>query len=191
MLQGTYQSAISIKNIIPIEDYSRIVEPIITPLIADGDLEAFAQGMFQRNNFKNKDVFPQFQPPFYETDNEPIIDQYFNEIYTYTSPAFMKIESLDVQPNHRKVMLLDVEKDGFSIKNDFLSVPRVIRDKWNGDIDFITGQTILPSDYAIRKAKGDMSLKDVFGYQKVRLDSGEPLIYYKKVIFYRYYKIVI
>jgi len=182
MLQGTYQSAISIKNIIPIEDYSRIVEPIITPLIADGDLEAFAQGMFQRNNFKNKDIFPSFQPKFFETDNEPIIDQYFNEIYTYTSPAFMKIESLDVQPNHRKVMLLDVNYDGFSIKNDFLSVPRVIRDKWNGDIDFITGQTILPSDYAIRKAKGDMSLKDVFGYQKVRLDSGEPLVYYKKVI---------
>lgn len=182
MLQGTYQSAISIKNIIPIEDYSRIVEPIITPLVADGDLEAFTQGMFQRNNFKNKDVFPQFQPPFYETDNEPIIDQYFNEIYTYTSPAFMKIESLDVMPNHRKVMLLDVEKDGFSIKNDFLSVPRVIRNKWNGDIDFITGRTILPSDYAIRKAKGDMSLKDIFGYQKVRLDSGQPLVYYKKVI---------
>ncbi len=182
MLQGTYQSAISIKNIIPIEDYSRIVEPIITPLIADGDLEAFAQGMFQRNNFKNKDIFPSFQPKFFETDNAPIVDQYFNEIYTYTSPAFMKIEPLDVQPNHRKVMLLDVNYDGFSIKNDFLSVPRVIRDKWNGDIDFITGQTILPSDYAIRKAKGDMSLKDVFGYQKVRLDSGEPLVYYKKVI---------
>ena len=31
IVQGNYQSAVSIKNIVPLEDYAAIVSPIITP----------------------------------------------------------------------------------------------------------------------------------------------------------------
>jgi hypothetical protein len=58
ILQGTYASPLSIREIIPIEDYSAIVEPIISGLVANQSLDEFTKGWYQRNNFRNSDVFP-------------------------------------------------------------------------------------------------------------------------------------
>ncbi len=40
------------------------------------------------------------------------------------------------------------------------------------------GETVTNSMFAIRKSKGDLSLKDVFGYQKVKYADGSPVIIY-------------
>jgi adenosyl cobinamide kinase/adenosyl cobinamide phosphate guanylyltransferase len=180
ILQGTQASSISIKNIIPLEDYSAIVTPIITSLVNDGSLSAFEKGMFQRNNFKNTDVIKSYSPRFRQKANSMVIDNWTgDEVYSYYSPAFISIEELDVIANRRQIMFVPVKDAGFISNDDFVTVPRVIT-YFGTKIDFITGETVKPSDFKIRKDKGDLSLKDVFGYQKVKLDTGEPLIHVTK-----------
>ena len=179
MLQGTYQSAISIKNIIPIEDFSENIAPIISTLIADTDVQAFSEGWFQRNNWKDNDVWKTVTPTFFlPQDAAPIgIDQYENDIYQYISTAyFPNIQNLNVTSVERRILTLSDRFNFLDINADFVLVPRVINQ--DGDqIDMKTGQTITPSMFAQRKAKGDLSLKEVFAYKKVKFKNGEPLTY--------------
>jgi hypothetical protein len=59
ILQGTYQSAISIKNIIPIEDYAKKVENAISSAASDLNLDNFStSGAFERNNWNDDDIVP-------------------------------------------------------------------------------------------------------------------------------------
>jgi hypothetical protein len=73
--------------------------------------------------------------------------------------------------------MLVSEKYNFAdTQQDFLLVDRVVTDLKTGDrIDMKTGMGVRNSDYARRKANGDMSLYDVYGYQKVKFDDGTPL----------------
>ena len=57
ILQGTYQSAISIKNIIPIEDYANKVKPAIDSVSSDLNADNFSKGAFERNNWNDENVF--------------------------------------------------------------------------------------------------------------------------------------
>jgi hypothetical protein len=179
MLQGTYQSAISIKNIIPIEDFSETIAPIISTLVADTDVQAFSQGWFQRNNWKDNDVWKTVTPTFYLPQGAaPInLDQYGNEIYQYISTAyFPNIQNLNVASVERRILTLSDRFNFLDINADFVLVPRVINQK--GDqIDMETGKTITSSMFAQRKAKGDLSLKNVYAYKKVKFKNGQPLTY--------------
>jgi hypothetical protein len=183
ILQGTYQSAISINNIIPIEDYSKIIKPVIDTLVANPSLDAFAQGSFQKNNFKDEDVFPIFYPKFLAASEDPIAEQtnqfgdHIADVYQYFSPSFPNIEALNLQSTDRKILTINEAFYSSMVGNDFIKVPRVVVDRKTGEtIDMITGQTITKKDFAVRKAKGDFSLQDVFGYQKVKYSNGQPLI---------------
>jgi predicted NAD-dependent protein-ADP-ribosyltransferase YbiA (DUF1768 family) len=52
---------------------------------------------------------------------------------------------------------------------------------WTGArVNMDNGETVTNSMFAIRKSKGDLSLKDVFGYQKVKYADGSPLIIYNE-----------
>jgi hypothetical protein len=176
IIQGTYQSAVSIKNIIPIEDYSAIVKPIIDTVVADKRMDAFSQGLFQRNNWKDRSVFGKHSPKFFTTSQIPSVDQYGNDVYTYYSPAFPNIPEFNSKSKDRKVMLVSEKYNSADIEKDFLLVDRVVTDKNTGDrIDIKTGMQVRNSDYARRKAMGDMSLYDVYGYQKVKFEDGTPL----------------
>jgi len=187
ILQGGYQSAISIKNIIPIEDYSDIVTPVVNFIVSDESLQAFAQGMFQRNNFGDDTAMPIIQPKFFLSADMPVgeqvnsIGEHYADVYQYYSSLFPNISALGIKSMDRRILLLSDKYNYFDVKNDFVKVPRVVTDKKNGaNIDMVTGKTITKLDFATRKKKGDYTLQDVFGYAKVKLPNGEPLIYYKK-----------
>jgi len=178
LLQGNYQSAISIKNIIPIEDYSNIVSPIIEQLVTDKTLDPFLEGMFQRNNFKDEDIMPTFTPRFFDSSTRssedipvPIaIDSLGNEIYAYNSPNFANLKSIGIQSKDRRILLLDPKYNSYNIEDEYLKISKVIYNEFAGDyINMQTGQSVTKSEFAQRKSKGDNSLYDVYGYKKVFL----------------------
>ena len=182
ILQGTYQSAISIKNIIPIEDYAEVVTPVVEAIVADENLQAFSDSMFHTNNFSDDTIMPVVQPKFFQASEGPIAEQldslgnYYADIYQYYSSLFPSVEAFSIKSSERKILLLSEKFNSYDIQNDFIKVPRVVTDRKTGaSIDMVTGQTITKLDYAVRKAKGDYSLNDVFGYAKVKLPTGEPL----------------
>ena len=185
ILQGGYQSAISIKNIIPIEDYSEIVTPVVNSIVSDESLQAFSQGMFQRNKFADDAIMPVVQPKFFAASDMPIgeqvnsIGEHYADIYQYYSSLFPNVDVLNIKSTDRKILLLSPKYNYLDVRNDFVKVPRVVTDKKTGaTIDMVTGKTITKLDYVNRKKKGDYSLQDVFGYAKVKLPNGEPLINY-------------
>jgi len=187
ILQGTYQSAVSIKNVIPTEDFSAKIKDIISTLTADPDVRAFANGWFQRNNWKDSLIVPRVQPKFFfpfdprtgDKADMPIgVDTFGNDIYQYISPAFIHTElsGLNLKPSDRKVLFLSEIYNASDVKYDVVTIPRIMRLD-NGDlINITTGRTVTGTMYAQRKKKGDMSLYDVFGYQKVKYADGSPVI---------------
>ena len=180
ILQGTYQTGISIKNIIPIEDYSKIIAPVIAPLVSNDSLLSFAQGAFQRNNWKDEKIFGKVKPKFFLAQETPIaVDIYDNDIYQYFSPAFPNIKNLGIKSTDRKILLLSERYNAASLKYDFVKVPRVVEDSFTGTrVNMTNGETVTNSMFAIRKSKGDLSLKDIYGYQKVKYADGSPVIVY-------------
>jgi hypothetical protein len=175
ILQGSAQSNLSIKNIIPIEDYAQVIKPIIDTLSASLDVQNFSKGMFQRNNWKNESVMSTFTPKFFESEDEMWEDEYGNMIYKYNSPAFAGIKLYDVKVNDRKILLLSSKYNVMDIDKDFLKVNR-IQKLGNDFIDIKTGMSVPAKTLAIKRAKGDNTFKQIYGYQKVKYEDGSPLI---------------
>ena len=187
ILQGVYTSPISIRNIIPIEDYAAIAAPIFRTLVADETLDAFSEGFFERNNFSDPLLMPKVTPKFFLASDTPVYMQvnsagmYYADIYQYYSSLFPNIERFKIKSTDRKILLLNEKYNSFDIKNKYVTVPRVVTDKQTGDsIDMKTGLTITKMDYALRMKKGDLSLFDTYGYKKVMGEDGLPLTYVNK-----------
>jgi len=182
LLQGTYNSPISIGNIIPLEDRAAIIAPIIQTLNADSEFNVFAQGAFQRNNWKDSDVFRKISPKFFTNDEQFLgEDAYGNEIYQYVSPAFAPLPTLGITASSRTILALNDKYHSFDIANDYLLVPRVVEDRKTGErVDMETGKTVTNAMFMQRKTKGDLSLKDVYGYKKVRHSDGSPVLTFDK-----------
>ena len=173
IIQGTYSSAISIRNIIPLEDYANIVEPIISSLQVTLLLDGFKEGMFQRNNFRNNDVVKEVA--VYVGEDYNAAQQ---GILSYSSPAFTNVEALGVKSIDRKILTL--QKD-FNENNEFVKVKRLQDIKGVGKYDLLTGKTVTKFEFKQRMEKGDNSLFDVLGYKRVKYISGEPLITSKDI----------
>jgi alkylated DNA repair dioxygenase AlkB len=184
LLQGTYQSSISINNIVPIEDYAKKIKPIIDTLVDDADVEYFTKGMFQKNNWKDETIVPTTTPRFYfERDEnfDPIVeyvgeDPYGNDVYKYKVSPFLEGFDGPTMQERRLVLTLSPIYDARNGANsDFVKVPKVITNKIGENINIVTGQTI--SSQAMRAVRlgGDTSLTDVFGYQKVKYSNGTPV----------------
>ena len=180
ILQGTYPSPVSIKNIIPIEDYAAKIKPIIDKLTASLDIVAFSKGWFQRNNWKDEVIMYTYKPKFKASvaseydEHFPIgEDPYGNEIFQYFAPAFPTTPFGNA--TDRKIITINPTYDPMTVENDFIKINR-IQTINNEQIDFTTGRTITSIMFAKRKENGDLSLKDVFGYQKVKYSNGQPLL---------------
>jgi hypothetical protein len=176
ILQGSYQSAISIKNIIPIEDYSTIVAPVVNSISSDETLQAFTEGMFQRNNFDDVNIMPRVTPFF-----KPKSVDYAAEILGlpsvtgYFSPSFPQIDALSLQSIDRQVLVIGDKYNQKAMNSDYVAVPRVVKLKSGVRVDVLTGNTVTAANYAARKKKGDYSLNDVIGYKRVFVAPEVPL----------------
>jgi len=176
ILQGSYQSAISIKNIIPIEDYAAIVAPVVSSISSDETLKAFADGMFQRNNFDDQLIMPRVTPHF-KTKSQDYAAMILGlpDTSGYYSPSFPKIDALNLQSIDRQVLVIGDKYNQKAMNSDYIAVPRVVKLKSGVRIDVTNGNTVNNASYALRQKKGDYSLNDVFGYKRVFLSTGEPL----------------
>jgi hypothetical protein len=182
ILQGTYQSPLSINNIIPIEDYSKQIKPIIDTLIDDADTKYFSNGMFQKNNWKDEQIMPTVTPRFvFQRDEnfeeiEKILgeDPFGNDVYQYETNVFETV--FDDAENQRLVLTLSPMFDMSNGANsDFVKVPRVFVNKRGQNVDLITGRTISPQAMKSMRMQGNTSLTDYYGYQKVKYSNGEAV----------------
>ncbi len=183
VLQGTYQSAISIKNIIPLEDFAAVVSPIISKLSVDEDVRAFVElNSFQKNNWKDQTVVPKITPKFYANDEDLIgLDINDADIYQYHTKAFPNIEALGVKSGDRRVLLLHPRSKGASY--DVITVPKVL--SVGGEmVDFLTGRTITRTHYAQRRLKGE-DMNTVYGYQAVKDSDGNVISNEKGYLVYK------
>jgi hypothetical protein len=184
ILQGTYQSAISIKNIIPIEDYAKRVTNAIESAASDLNLTNFSKsGAFQRNNWNDENVFKKVTDivPSLYTEGFNTNGEFFVEIDFEQFPTIAGLSEEGV----KNILVLDRFDNFADVSSDYILVPRVVN---NGKqkIDIITGNTITRADYAKRKAIGDTSLNDVMGFEKVKYENGEEFgrgsfVYYKAI----------
>jgi hypothetical protein len=172
IIQGAYQSPVSIVNIIPIEDYSAEIKPIIDSLVSDQDVKAYGeQFLFQKNNFADDTIVPQVMVNFEEMPGVEPIEFGEDLVYFYMSDNFPS--QLGLGPN--KILLLDPRYNRDELEYDIVKMKRLIEQ--DGDtIDVFTGTSVVSAMYAIRKAQGDLSLRDVIGYQKVRYTNGDPVL---------------
>jgi hypothetical protein len=189
ILQGTYQSPISIKNIIPVEDYASHITPIISGLRADDELVAFAKSNeFQRNEWQDNDVVPIVEPRFQEVEDltaDPDAPRRFQAGLVkvgkkFLPGAFPSISTLNVKSNNRQILLLNTKYNAKVTNYDVVKVPRAIsidkKKAEEGKIDVATGTEITNQTYAEKIKKGDTSLQNYYGYQKVKYADGSPVI---------------
>lgn len=173
ILQGTYQTGVSIKNIIPIEDYSAIVAPVIAGLRVTEDMDAFADGMFQRNNWDDSMVFYPLNKVFFKTlSKTPSYEDIAGEpVFEYYSPAvFPNVDALKIKGIDRKILYLDENYDNEAITSgDYVKIKRVAANKNGGElVDVVKGVGLSKKAYAIMKKAGNPIITQVLGYQKVK-----------------------
>jgi hypothetical protein len=174
ILQGTYQSAVSIKNIVPLEDYAAVLNPIMGPLQVDKDIRTFAkERKFERNNWKDENVVPRIIPKIDEENTNTLgEDEYGNEINQYLYDNFFGLASLNITAADKTFIAINPYQKGSN--NDVIVIPGMFK---LGDetVDFMTGETITSMDISIRRQRGDRSMDVVHGYKKVRDAFGQPV----------------
>lgn len=193
ILQGSKRTRLSIKNIIPLEDYAEIVTPIVEQATPNLATDVFAKGMFERNNFTSDTIMPVFYPKFI---NIPAVGpkQHFTidkvtkeDVYIYKSvgnktPIFPTVTILGVNKRDKRLMVVNQRYNFRIIDNEFLKVPRTIQvenEHLEGRREFVdltTDRAITYSAYREALKKGDTSFYDFFGYQKVKLPDGSNFI---------------
>jgi hypothetical protein len=183
LIQGTYQSAVSIKNVIPLEDYADIIDPIVSTVVVDEDVQNFAKdNWFERNNWNDENIVPRVTP--YINEEETTVAGEFNDdiIFQHHFTGFVGIPKLNISEGNK--MIITRSRFGKGANNDVIIIPAVLN--INGEmVDFISGRTITKAQYAIRKTKGDPALTQVYGYQKVKYADETPLITYKGKYVYK------
>ena len=193
ILQGTYQSAISIKNVIPVEDYASHITPIISSLQVDDELRAFAtSNEFQRNEWQDNDVVPILEPRFKEVENltyddfaprqfqAALVKLQRGDRTVYVPGPFPSISELNVKSSNRQILLVNTKYQAKASNYDVIKVPRAVsidkKKAEEGKIDVATGLEITNQTYAEKIKKGDTSLQNYYGYQKVKYADGSPVV---------------
>lgn len=182
ILQGSYQSSVSIKNIIPIEDYSAKIKPIIDSLATNPDVDSFGDGWFQRNNFRDDAIVPVYTPKLFADDDYFAVDAYGNDITSYEMYAFKNaiplLNSLKVPKErmyrNRSILLVNENYDSSTTNYDFIKIPRLIQ-AGSEKIDLLTGKSVTKMMERSKILKGDFSYYTWFGYQKVKYNNGEAV----------------
>ena len=137
ILQGIGQTAISIRNIIPVEDYAAKIKPIIDNLQPNIALKSYSNGMFQRNNFNNEDVFVKFIPHAhkpvpkkngeYDERSVRINTNTGEDELIYFLPSFGEMRG--VTRTSRRLLVLNDMFNSFQLSSDYIKIPKVVTSK--------------------------------------------------------------
>lgn len=191
ILQGSYKSPYSIGNIIPIDDYAKGIKEAIDTLQPDITLESYYKnGLFQRNNWKDNDIFFPIEPKFrvakYDADGSALL--YEGASY-FPNTAY--ISGLD-----RRILTLSEKYARRGTQHDFVKFPRIIEQTKGGVstgrfIDAKTGEPVTGSQLKKMREAGDLSSKQMYGYQRVmQADGTTPYIIYENGEAKHVYKLI-
>ena len=168
IVQGTYRTSASIKEIVPGEDYAGIVTDLVKGVKVDDTFRPFKENvLFQRNNFKDSTIVPQVMPFAKPIQTSFTIDEFSGEVtYNHFIPSIIndKIGRMVIKVSERTI----------GAGAELIMVPRVI-EAGADKVDFQTGQTITPKQFAIASKQDDNPFTYVYGYQLVKAD-GKPLM---------------
>ncbi len=173
IIQGTYQSSVSIKNIVPIEDYSKLVTPLMSNLNIDESISIFAENnMFQKNNWKDDAIVPQITPKFFYDEETGFIgiDFNYNDLYQYETKAFLSMPELSSVQGRQILSLHPISKGA---QYPVVVIPKVLRIQGEM-VDFKTGKTLTKVEYAQRRQRGEQ-MDTLYGYEKVVDADNDPI----------------
>ena len=203
--QGSNRTPNSIKSIVPLEDYSRIVAPVINNLVVDEDIRNFAKtNWFQKNYFTDPDVAVIHSPKFkggIKTNEGKVVasgedegtyirtfaattpygEEIMEDVYQYHFGNIVTNADLGASYDNRALIKVHVDSRGAG--SPVLVVPRIIQTDGRvegGNVDFITGESVSSAQYDQMKAKLGEKIDEKFGYEKVVDGAGNPVIEYGK-----------
>jgi hypothetical protein len=189
--QGSYRTPNSFKHIIPLEDYAKLVAPIMQNVVVDEDIRNFQKsGWFQRNYFNDPDVAVVHYPTFWggkknaagkivslSPGEEYVIlgeDEEGEPIYQYFSPNILVKDEIGAMYDRRDLLRVNINSRGAG--SPIVTVPRIIPATGSRDyaVDFKTGLGVPPARYTDLKQKLGDKINEVYGYELVTVD-GNPL----------------
>lgn len=179
VLQGTFETNLSVASVIPVEDRARFIAPIINTLNPSAELEAFhKEGMFYRNNFTDDRIVPEISPRY-----QAGIDDYsttINPNYTRID-TFFTLPSIGLVPGNPQLIKLN---NKYSFMNesssDFVKMRRyqfVSFPTQTVVIDLIGGKPMLVNTFKKLSDQGQISPSQLIGYKKVKSADNVPFTY--------------
>jgi hypothetical protein len=175
--QGTYRTKVSIKNIIPIEDYADVVSNLVRNAQVDDNVLNFQKNnWFQRNNYRDDAVAPRVMPKSYINYNVPTrIEFTGEELYQYKIPSAISYwEAEEGKVAQKAILGIGINSKGSG--NDLIVVPRLITSKDGAMVDYQNSKQVSRKDYATEASKDVNKYDELYGYQKVKYDDGTPVI---------------
>lgn len=171
IVQGTYRTSASIKNIIPIEDYAGMVTDLVKDVNVDDAVKKFKEyAFFQRNNFRDTNIVPEVSLYGKAMETEMGIDEFTGDIINkYFFPSIINKEL------GRTVLRINKQFTK-GAGAELIVIPSTLNIA--GDkVNFATGKSITPSEFARASKQEDNPFKYVFGYQLVKNPlTGQPLM---------------
>jgi energy-coupling factor transporter ATP-binding protein EcfA2 len=175
--QGTYRTKVSIKNIIPIEDYADVVSNLVRNAQVDDNVLNFQKNnWFQRNNYRDDAVTPRVVPMNYVNYNVPVRTTFSGEeLYQYTIPSAISYwQAEEGQIAQKAILGIRVNSKGSG--NDLIVVPRLLTAKDGAMVDYQNSKQISKKEYATEASKDVNKYDELYGYQKVKYGDGSPVI---------------
>lgn len=175
--QGTYRTKVSIKNIIPIEDYADVVSNLVRNAEVDTNVLNFQENnWFQRNNYRDEAVTPRVFPMSYVNYNVPVRTSFNGEeLYQYTIPSAISYWEAEEGQFAQKA-ILGIKMNSKGSANDLIVVPRLITSKDGAMVDYQNSKQISRKEYATEASKDVNKYDELYGYQKVKYGDGTPVI---------------
>lgn len=187
LLQGSYDTRVSINKIVPLEDRAEILTPLINNNYSIADIKNFAtDAMFARTNFSDDQIVP-------IVDVKLEINDYGG--LNYAKSGFVMMPELGATLGNGKVMKLSKQYERFNNSN--MDLIKTRRYKYAGGrlIKDITkpeaeGGNMLIDDYNQAVLDGVINPYEMVGYKKVKDETGAAVeddkgnIYFKMVNLY-------
>ena len=173
ILQGTYKTSASFREVVPIEDIStEITKAVNAPGVEERLRDYYKNARFQRTNFSDPTVAPRVNPPMADLPQANVETQWGDEIEAYTFTSAISFARQGAE-SARDLIGLNTKSKGAAY--DFVTMSRAIPTKSGDVVDFETGYPIQGSDYAAEMQKDESVYNKIYGYQKVKYEDGTPV----------------